>query len=64
VGFQRAARSVNRFDRTCRSLRRWAARLAARELTVAQGISGFRAAQLPGLGVVALLQDQGPDPGQ
>jgi hypothetical protein len=39
-----------------------AARRAARELTVAQSINGFRTAQLPGLGVVALLQDQGPDP--
>jgi len=39
-----------------------AARRAARELTVAQSINGFHTDQLPGLGVVALLQDQGPDP--
>jgi hypothetical protein len=40
-----------------------AARRAARELTTAQAINGFRNAPLPGLGIVALLQDQGPDPG-
>src|SRR5688500_6390088 len=40
-----------------------AARRTARELTTAQAINGFRNAPLPGLGIVALLQDQGPDPG-